>query len=204
MTMINVVDGGDTSFNALFFPRQNPTNMNFIQQNMQNVAQKLSGFGRNLFQQTVERTAALFDINEIARVTRHLVTTAKDFFFDPNKIIPLTQLDELQTASFQMQRWIMAEPTIRQTYLNQQIDGYSDTYVNVFGKAVGEDHYDYCRVMDGVVLPNNETHYVKFYANSEDSMDQILTHFDKCDILDTWDFAKWYLDLGLDPTNPYG
>lgn len=203
MTTIQVVDGGSTSFDALFFPRQNPINTHYIQQNISNVMQKLNESGRNFFQSTLNTTAKLFDPDEIAKATRHLTTMAKNFFFDPNNIYPITTLDDLQTASLQMQRWVMAEPSIRQAYLSQQIDGYSDTYVNVGGDSIGNTHWDYRRVMSGIITPNNSNHYVNFFMDEGEEHDRELTTYEKFDILSTWEIAKLMLDNGLDPTNPY-
>jgi len=45
---------------------------------------------------------------------------------------------DAQNANMLMQRWIMANPNVRQLYLDQNLDGYSATYCNVFGKDVGE------------------------------------------------------------------
>ena len=45
----------------------------------------------------------------------------------------------------------MAQPDIRSLYHKGHCDGYSDTYVDMEPGLVGEQHYDYRRVMDGVV-----------------------------------------------------
>ena len=57
----------------------------------------------------------------------------------------------LQQANPTMQRWVMSHPQVRQHYLDQNLDGYSDSYSNVFGKEVGKEDYNYRRATSGVM-----------------------------------------------------
>lgn len=98
--------------------------------------------------------------------------------------------EALRQASGVMQRWIMAQPDVRQLYLQQDIDGYSDTYKNVFGKEVGPKDYNYRRVMTGIVQDTDEySHYVT-YVDELMPGDRELSFDEKAIILGTWDYMK--------------
>ena len=73
----------------------------------------------------------------------------------------LLTFQQLQNANLTMQRWVMAHPQIKQMYVDQNLDGYSGSYVNISGKSVGEDDYNYRRVMDGAVIPPEDGLVVK-------------------------------------------
>lgn len=75
----------------------------------------------------------------------------------------ISKIAEFQHAPT-MQRWIMAEPTVRQMYFDQKLDGYSDTY-STTDKTVGMMHLDYQKVIDGVYREdeNGDISITEFY-----------------------------------------
>lgn len=122
-----------------------------------------------------------------------------------NDITYLDDLAKVQTAGPVMQRWILAHPELRGRYLNQEIDGYEGSYVNYHGDAVGAQHYDWRRVMDGIVQADDDgfryTHYLENIPEGE----RELSLFEKVDILKTWNIVSEILDQGVDdPTSPCG
>lgn len=120
-------------------------------------------------------------------------------------IVPIRNLVEMQTANPYMQRWIMAQPDLRQRYLNQEVEGYGESYVNHHGDAVGEAHYDYRRVMDGVVTHDATSFGYKHYHDLLGEGERELTVFEKVDILRTWNTVSKLLDEGEDdPTSVTG
>lgn len=111
-----------------------------------------------------------------------------------NYYVDITSFQGLQTANLTMQRWVMAHPVVRQLYLSQNIDGYSNSYQNVFGKEVGEQDYNYRRVMDGVVVDTEDGFVVKHYIDDLMPGDRELDHREKTKILTTYDFIDHLLD----------
>lgn len=105
-------------------------------------------------------------------------------------IQPIETFEGLQNANSVMQRWIMAHPETRQLYLDQNIDGYSDTYTNVFGDGVGENDYNYRRVMDGVLQDDGKHSYHRFYKEDLMDGDTALDHHDKVNILHTYAYIE--------------
>lgn len=107
----------------------------------------------------------------------------------------IQSFQELQNANFTMQRWVMAHPGVRQLYVDQNLDGYSNTYENHFGKYVGDDDYNYRRVMDGVLRETNDGRWAYTRYNEDlHPGDVPLTLFERHQVLNTWETIDWLLD----------
>lgn len=109
----------------------------------------------------------------------------------------------------------MANQKVREMYHNQQLDGYADTYLDLAPGQRGEDHYDYRRVMDGVVQDckiinaegeEEDSWMMSFYFEGELAEgDRKLDVTEVSHILSTWDAMQAILAAGeADPTNPFG
>lgn len=105
----------------------------------------------------------------------------------------LLTFTQLQQANLTMQRWVMAHPQVREMYIKQNIDGYSETYKNVFGKEVGEEDYNYRLVMDGVITSTDDHWVVKHYIDDLLPGDKELSHTEKTTILNTWEAVNHML-----------
>jgi hypothetical protein len=81
-----------------------------------------------------------------------------------------------------------------------------DTYVDVEPGLVGEEHYDYRRVMDGVMQDTEDGGwYAKIYVEDLKEGDRDLSHGEKVDILQTWSRLEYLMALNKeDPTSPEG
>lgn len=107
----------------------------------------------------------------------------------------LLTFEQLQQANLTMQRWIMAHPQVREMYVKQNMDGYSETYKNVFGKEVGEADYNHRLVMDGVITSIDDDYWVvKHYIGDLLPGDRELTHMEKATILTTWEAVNHMLN----------
>lgn len=96
----------------------------------------------------------------------------------------------LQNLNLTMQRWAMCHPELRKLYLDQNVDGYSNSYVNITGNDIGEEDYNYRRVMNGVITDTGYTIY------HEDLLpgDRELDHYEKDIILNTHSAISWMLE----------
>ncbi len=118
-------------------------------------------------------------------------------------------IDGFRTAGFRMQRFLMADPVIRKKYIKQQIDGYSHSYLDIQQGAVGEDHYDYRRVTNGVFMPevteDGETQYVQrqYFERLIDG-DRELDVEEQMDMIDNWYMQRCLQLAGIDTTSLRG
>lgn len=201
--MINVVYGGDTAFDAILYPQQNPTNDYYIQNQLAQFGSTLSDVGRNF----MEASRAVYDklnSSEAMRLAQAAIRAAKGLFH-PNQIVPLETLEQLQNAQPIMQRWVMSCPEIRELYHAQRCNGYDGTYVDVSPAAIGEGDYNYRRVMDQVIVETDDDWYVRIYSDDLLPGDRELTTMEKVDILSTWDIVRLFVNQNKDdPTNPWG
>lgn len=124
-------------------------------------------------------------------------------------ILPLTTVEQLQTANPRMQRWIMADVDVRKFFNEGRIDGYSDMYVDIQPGAYGRDHYDWRCASHGIVNTTETEESVKYevvqYKMELAKWDEPLLPRGRLDIKYTQMNARSMLLEGADDfSNPYG
>lgn len=206
--MAQVIIGGSDVFNLLAYGRKNPATVAYLEQQVQAPSQYLTEMGQRFFadsQQIFDRLHSA----EALRAAEAAVSKVRAIW-QPDSIRPLTELYGLQNAPLVMQRWIMANPLVRQAYHQQRLDGFADTYVDMHPDSLGRDHYDWRRVHDGLLVETPENpHYdwemSHFVSDELLEGDEELSLEKKVDILTTWDFVEAYYRQGKDdPTSPVG
>jgi hypothetical protein len=132
------------------------------------------------------------------------MTVRADNAWISNQIVYLDNTEQLQSASPLMQRYVMAEPQLRKMYLNNEVNGYGETYTNFHGNGIGQQHYDWRRVNCGIAtITDEEVKFVNYVEDTKD--DKELTVFEKVDILRVWNNVRTALDEHeLDPTSAEG
>lgn len=201
--MVAVVYGGDHVFNALVSGEQHPNNSNYFRNQLESVSTALTDFGRS-FYSNVHDLYDQFNGSEAMRLARDALRSVKGIFIE-NTIQYITDINSFQSAPTVMQRWIMANPVVREPYHQQKCCGYAGSYVDVSPGVIGEQHYDYRRVMTGVVQDTEDSWFVKFYPDEIHEGDRELHHDEKFTILDTWSIADMFMKKGEeDPTSPSG
>lgn len=168
-----------------------------------NLRSGLSSVASSFFDQA-QSLYQMISTNDAVQAMRNLVAKA-DTTWMSNNIHGVSTIEQLQTANPIMQRYIMANPVVRDMYLNNMVEGYSDSYTNLHGNAIGDSHYDYRRVMDGVMIVKDDHTLVKEYIEFIPEGEKELTLFEKVDILNAWNLINTSLDANeLDPTSPVG
>lgn len=191
-------------FDALAYGVQHPGALAYAQEKIQIASQMVTEAGRHF----VDRAREMYDRHmghEAMRRAKAIVRAAVHVF-DQDVVRPLTTLGELQNAKSQMQRWIMAEPTIRKDFHAGRCDGYSDSYVDVFPGLIRERHYDYRRVMQGMVQDDEDGgwHYTTYFDDVLEG-DRELDHNEQSTILNVWAIARAMHERGQDDvTSKFG
>lgn len=201
--MVAVYTGSDHDFATIAFGLPNLNTVQYLQN-------QFSGIDVNVFRDVsfVDRAFDTFNSfggsEALNRARAVLNSTSVDK--DPNVIRYLPTITHLQTAPPLMQRYIMANPMVREWYHDGRLDGYSHSYHDYYPNDIKDSHFDYQRVMDGVCVPSEDEDIaftVKFYCDSFDEPE--LLHAEKVDILNIWDDLERYLKYGEeDPTDLYG
>ncbi len=187
------------------FPEIAPQARAWINNQIQNAGTMLTDVGRS-FLTRAQELHSVYNDGSIERAARRVARTVKSLLH-PNAIIALDTVREIQAAKPIMQRYIMANPNIRQLYLKQLCDGYSDTYVDHHPGHIGAEHYDYRRVMDKVVRVELDENGVEdrlvwsHYLEDLQPGDRELEDEEKFTILRIWDIVDGALDARVDPTD---
>lgn len=196
----------DDAFNAFIYPEKNAGGLQYLKNQFNNFTGVLTNTANSFIQASREQFER-FNSHAAIEFARNVVKSVMGKAeVTTDRITTLWEINQFQGASLQMQRWVMANPTVREYYHDQRCEGYSDTYVDVQPKLRGEEHYDYRRVMDGMVQYDEEDNwFAKIYCEELIEGDRDLTHGEKTDILYTWSKLEYLMALGKDdPTSPEG
>jgi hypothetical protein len=189
------------TFDHLVMPEQNPLVREYEASKFQHYKETLSDAGRRFMDSARQLwdQARTWDAEHLVRKALR----AASGVFHLNVVTYLGNIYALRTAQPTMQRFIMAQPDIRKAYHRQLIDGYSDSYVDVQPNVIGVRHYDYRRVMDGILCDGEDGLYWDEFYDDLHTGDRDLTLMEKSDILETWELAKYYYSRGIDPTDMF-
>lgn len=195
--------GTTADFEAQWYGVPDHQTIQYIEQDRQRFLSNLLPTSQNLFHSMKDSIYAAIDYKEAFRRGRAFGRRVATLFM-ADEIQQYTRMAEFQHAQPQMQRWIMAEPTVRKMYFEQRVDGYSDTYVTT-DRNVGLMHDDYQKVIDGVYIENeNGDIVINEFFNLYEEHEQPLDFTEQVDILNTWDLLRAYLAKGGDdPTSKY-
>ena len=190
------------TFNHMVFQNQNPLNQQWIEQRIGSFNNILTDVGRQfmsevrtVYDHVYNSTAA-----QMARAAVRMVST----IFHPNAVVELHDIDGIRCAKPVMQRYIMANPMLRELYLDQRCAGYGESYVDNDPSAAAGNSYDYRRVTNGVLMiPEDSDGEVVWAEYLEDlhEGDRELELGEQQAILTSWKFAEAFIKSGEDPTD---
>jgi hypothetical protein len=205
--MARVIYGGfDEAGEMLFGGQRHHGTMQFLQNQASQLSTTLTEAGKSFMSRGAEiynsymESPSMMAARSMARQMRHL--------FQEDSIRPLTTIGAMQNAPLAMQRWVMANPVVREAYHMQRCDGYADTYVDLHPKDVGFDHYDYRRAVNGLMMfkPDGSWEINQILLDPLDGHVDIeeLSFQDQLDIQETWQLIEARLKDGKeDPTSRF-
>lgn len=206
--MALLIDGDAMTFRAAAYNRPHEHTVRFLQQQFEDPSRTLN-LANGSF---LERSRIIFEDNygdaaleSMERVRRNLRAT-----WDLDVIQALTTVEAMQTARPTMQRWIMANPFVRNLYKQGRLTGYGDSYIDHKNQGVGVDHYDYRLVMNGIAVFDDENGWsATTYIDELQPGDTEPTFSEKLDIFRTWCEAEYHLlngtrDITSPEDNPWG
>lgn len=198
--MARISFGDATTFDAIAYGNRNANLDLFLGKSLESASQNIIGMGQQFLakaNEVYERVTS----SDAMRVARAVAAQARHMW-QSDEIRPLHTTEDIQNAPPKMQRWIMAEPGIRELFHQDQCDGYSDTFVDNHAGDIGEDHYDYRRVMNGIcVETEDEIHFTTYFDELEDPDDDLSVE-EQADILVTWESVRAEMEIAeRDPTS---
>jgi hypothetical protein len=188
-----VVDVPQAGIDYLIYGDNNATVGNYIQTQLANIPRALNDFGHKVYNTMVNSYNYITDNMRKHAILSNIKQSGVQIAHDPFSC--LMSFTDLQNANPTMQRWVMAHKEVKELFNNQNLDGYSGSYVNLSGNTSGEDDYNYRRVMDGVVYDTaDQGSMVKFYYEDLLPGDKPLDTHSKLSVLHTWDTISYILD----------
>lgn len=201
MVMVNVLQASDNNvFDLLAFPNKDYSNRQYIEQQFVQPLSGLTMAGKNF----INSAKGIYDdyVHSPSLKLAKAAIRAVNRTMRPNHISELRTLEEVRFAQPLMQRYIMANVPLREIYNKQMCDGYNDSYVDLEPGLSGNDHNDYTRVMDGiVVIEENKEYYDHFIRDPIGEPEEDLSMDEKVDILHTWDLVEMFITAGVDCTD---
>lgn len=208
--MVQLVAGGPEMFDAMLFRESHQGTIDFIANQFANTRNMLVGAGTAF----MEKARSVFEevnSSEAIRRARALARSVENLW-EKDDIKSIWELADFQNAKPTMQRWVMANPVVRELFHAQRLDGYSDTYLDMEPGCRGADHYDYRMVMDGVIVdtaPEKEGEEAgwsyRVFCEEIKEDDRLLDPAEKDMILMSWEAAEAILNMEIDdPTSPVG
>lgn len=204
---INVLPAGDASvMNRMIFPEMGVETQNWIRDQFERGMEGLTELGQQFFSRAKETYDRLNDVS-LMRAARSISRHVRGMFH-PNTIVAPRNLEDVRNAKPVMARYYMSEPRIRKLYQEQRCDGFSDTYVDRYPDVLRDEHYDYRRVMNGIVdhreIDGEQQYFVKEYVEELPEGERELDITEKAAILQGWDLIRMAIDDGEDPTDIFG
>lgn len=201
--MAYLIEGGDSAFDAMVYGEHHQGTIAFLDEQRNKTRNYLTASAQE-FKQRANTVIERFNESTAMRLTRAVARKMANSW-NMDTIMPLTTIGQLQHSKPTMQKYIMAEPTVRKAYHDQRCDGFSDSYVDLQPKVVGNEHYEYRRATNAVFFGGGEKpmESVTYYEKLKDD-DRNLTTEEKADVMLTWRTAKELLLTGKeDPTSVY-
>jgi len=197
---VRTIQGGEQAISALLYKQQDPSLLQYLQNNIQAGADALGGVADNFVNQA-KLMYDKFNNSALINASKALLYSTGTHF-SQDIIIPVAY-DNLGTTNLIMQQYIIAQPDVNKLYQDNMCSGYDGVYLDRENGITGTDRYDYRRVMDGVIQHDdnhNGEAYIMHY--SQDDEEEELSFMDKSAILDTWANVVNALANGIDPTDP--
>lgn len=198
-----IVRGGLDAFSGLVYGIHSDEDRNYFRSQHDLIPAMVGPYGDMFMDTTKSRFEQFHGSAAIAKARLAMQHVAQ--VQNTDGVRSLFDVIDFQTATPTMQRWVMACPEVRSVYHKQQCDGYSETYVDDAPGKIGHDHYDYRRVMNGIVQEIDGEYMTYVYSEDLKPGDTELPLVEQAAILTTWDIAKLMFKKGYDDlTNQTG
>lgn len=199
--MAQVIEGGADVFDMFAYGRPHPGTVAFLSHQAEAASSALTNAGRAFFE-GVKAVFKKVDYAAAAQLARVVGRRIRNMW-TPDQIRVMKTIGEFQNSPLKIQRYLMAEPTTRALYNNQGCDGFSNSYVDMDPGTIRDSHYDYRRVMDGIVVVKDEGWEATTYGDVLRTGDDHLTLDEQVDILGCWEHLRAFVKARKeDPTDP--
>jgi hypothetical protein len=152
--MAKILHGGNAALQAYLYGDVDPGTERYFQSQRGRAFDRISDGARRFF----ERAKEAYGFMDSERTKRLIqdVRRRADWMFHGDYVRPLRTFEEIRDASPTMRRYIMADPFLMRRFRTKQSAGYDGGYKDLFPSFTPEDHPDYQRVMNNVLVITDE------------------------------------------------
>ena len=196
--------GAGESWEAVVYGEVPRASIDFLAKQYDTYSAPLTEFGKKFFDSS-KKAFSMFHSSEAMALARKALSKL-DADYQTDHVMSFTKLSHFQRAAPVMQRWVMANPKARGMYHRQQCSGYQDSYHDHEPGLLGKDHFDYRRVVDGVMFfdEGGRGYYETHDEPGIEDCDRLMPA-EQDTILLGWGKLEYLLAMGLDdPTSSEG
>lgn len=161
--------GSPATASAALFGRATNATKAYVAESINKFMSYASGIPLTVSHAIMEKHQELINIGLSRKVEalRHKLNG----MWEDDCIRPLHSVGAIQQAPDVMVRWIMANERLRGYYHDGRVEGYGERYIDREPGRIGNQQYDYRRVMDGgvVIDKNNRATYANYYEEHIDN-----------------------------------
>lgn len=206
--MANLRSGGLMGFDALSSVPPPPSTVEYMQNAWNNTVSRFTQTAQDMLSHVADKIAP-YNYQTLQQIALSVYNRVDSMWMD-DRIQPLWDISHFQFAPSTMVRWLMAEPTIRQLYHDGQAEGYGESYLDTAKGQVGENHFDYRLVVDGMYYEEAEDEFSRtdYFVEADPNFNpdyDTLNFMEQSAILSSWNnLAAFALRRDDDPTSQFG
>lgn len=214
---INIAPPGPPQMMEMsLFGRASPELNAFLQQRSQEVSYRLQnnyGTAGTLFMQQSQQFYQDFAVSSGVKAAESMILSGAATISTnlSENLVPLETYEQLQAAHSRYQPYLMANPVVRSYYLEERLEGYSETYENREGNNIGWDQVAYREVVSGMNRSSYDFSYIseeeeEWLTTTQDSLDgePDLSFLEKVNVINAWHLQNKAIDENIDPTSVDG
>lgn len=202
--MITEISGDTNTFRAMAYGRPDIMTIEWCRQREQQHLMMLDPLVRQNYESMAGTVFGAIDYNAIANMSRALRNQSESVWL-VNDIIHLETIGQFQNPPPVMVDWLMGNPAVRKLYHEQRIAGYDEYYVDHDPGCIGESHYHYRRVKNGIFEENSKGEMIAIeWLEDLRKVTDDLSLSEQLIIANVWDQMTAILEEGMvDPTSRF-
>lgn len=200
--MAKIYEGDREIFRALTYSHTDRDYQQYVHDRYENLTNLVTGSAKEFMSRARDKYERVINSGSV-RKARALARQIGNLW-GKDCIQPLHTITDVQNAPYSMRQYIMAEPTIRKLYHQNQCEGYGSSYVDNEPGVIGSEHLAYQKVDNGYVhVADDGSWSATTYSNNfEDDLDsEDLTLDQQDDIRSVWDIVRSAIYFEVDPTS---
>ncbi len=195
----------EVSEDVALYGRMNSGTVEYIRSRVEQGMSQLSTRARQRYERMRDDVLQTVSVGQMHRRLEAATRITRSKFRD-DSVRRMMDMADLQNPPDQMLNYLAANPVVRRRWQANQCDGWSGRYVDTHPDTIGEDHYWYRRVTQGVYMPTEDGTKLEANIYFEKLLpeDEELDIDRQNDVLESWQMLTDFINIGRDdPTSKW-